>query len=160
MAVVGYVTVAEATEYIQTRYASTDELRRSWEALDETDQAVYLQKSFDAINILPFRGGKYDINQEAAFPRWPYPEVPVSVKYAQIENAITLSDTSAVEDAAFYEKMWQYGVESYSIGNLSESSSNGSWGRSGSSTSATTSVTSPKAVNLLEPYLRGGFSIG
>ena len=159
MAVVGYVTVAEATEYIETRYASTDELRLAWEAMDEADQAVYLQKSFDAINTLPFRGRKYGIDQYAAFPRWPYPEVPVAVKYAQIENAITLSDASVAEDAAFYEKLWQYGVESYSIGNLSESSSNGSWGRSGSSTSANVSVTSPKAVNLLEPYLRGGFSI-
>ena len=159
MAVVGYVTVAEATEYIKTRYASTDELRKAWEAMDEADQAVYLQKSFDAINILPFRGRKYSTNQEAAFPRWPYPEVPAAIKYAQIENAITLTDTSASEDAAFYEKMWQYGVESYRIGNLSETSSNGSWGRSGSSTSATQSVTSAKAVNLLEPYLRGGFSI-
>ena len=74
MAVIGYVTVAEATEYIQTRYASTDELREAWEAMDEADQAVYLQKSFDAINILPFRGRKYAEGQEAAFPRWPDPD--------------------------------------------------------------------------------------
>lgn len=159
MAAVGYVTVAEAAEYIKARYASTDELRKAWEAMDEADQAVYLQKSFDAINILPFRGRKYAVDQEAAFPRWPFTTVPVTVKYAQIENALALSDTSTTEDAAFYEKMWQYGVESYKIGNLSESSSNGSWGRSGSSSSATTTLTSPKAVNLLEPYLRGGFSI-
>lgn len=158
MAVIGYVTVAEASEYIQTRYASTDELRQAWEVMDEADQAVYLQKSFDAINILPFRGRKYALDQEAAFPRWPSPEVPKAIKYAQIENALTLTDTSAQEDAAFYEKMWQYGVESYRIGNLSESSSNGSWGRSGSST-ATRSVTSTQALNLLQPYLMGGFSI-
>lgn len=159
MAQVGYVTVAEATEYIQTRYASTDELRKAWEAMDEADQAVYLQKSFDAINLLPFRGRRYSEDQEAAFPRWPNAEVPVAVKYAQIENAITLTDTSAAEDAAFYEKMWQYGVESYRIGNLSESSSNGSWGRSGASSSATASINSTKAANFLAPYLRGGFSI-
>ena len=158
MAVIGYVTVAEASEYIQTRYASTDELRQAWEAMGEADQAVYLQKSFDAINILPFRGRKYALDQESAFPRWPDPEVPLAIKYAQIENALTLTDTSAQEDAAFYEKMWQYGVESYRIGNLSESSSNGSWGRSGSST-ATRSVTSTQALNLLQPYLMGGFSI-
>ena len=158
MAVIGYVTVAEASEYIQTRYASTDELRQAWEAMGEADQAVYLQKSFDAINILPFRGRKYAVGQEAAFPRWPSPEIPKAIKYAQIENALTLTDTSAQEDAAFYEKMWQYGVESYRIGNLSESSSNGSWGRSGSSTAAR-SVTSAQALNLLQPYLMGGFSI-
>lgn len=158
MAVIGYVTVAEAAEYINTRYASTDELRQAWEAMDEADQAVYLQKSFDAINILPFRGRKYTSGQESAFPRWPSPEIPKAIKYAQIENALTLTDTSAQEDAAFYEKMWQYGVESYRIGNLSESSSNGAWGRSGSST-ATRSVASAQALNLLQPYLMGGFSI-
>ena len=158
MAVIGYVTVAEAAEYIQTRYASTDELRQAWEVMDEADQAVYLQKSFDAINILPSRGRKYAAGQEAALRRWPDPEVPLAIKYAQIENALTLTDTSAQEDAAFYEKMWQYGVESYRIGNLSESSSNGSWGRSGSSTAAR-SVTSAQALNLLQPYLMGGFSI-
>ena len=159
MATVGYVSVAEAAEYIRTRYASTDELRKAWEAMDEADQAVYLQKSFDSINLLPFRGRKTSVDQEAAVPRAPHTEVPAAVKYAQIENALTLTDANAAEDAAFYEKMWQYGVESYKIGNLSESSSNGSWGRGGSSSSATTSVTSAKAVKPLEPYLRGGFSI-
>ena len=84
MAVIGYVTVAEASEYIRTRYASTDELRQAWEAMGEADQAVYLQKSFDAINILPFRGRKYAAGQEAAFARWPDAEVPLAIKYAQI----------------------------------------------------------------------------
>ena len=158
MAQVGYVTVAEATEYLKSRYASSDELRRAWEAMGEADQAVYLQRSFDAINLLPFRGRKYDTDQEAAFPRWPYEVVPNAVKYAQIENAITLTDADAQEDAAFYEKMWQYGVESYRIGNLSETSSNGSWGRSGAS-AATRNVASTQALNLLQPYLMGGFSI-
>lgn len=155
---VGYVTVAEATEYIKSRYASSDALRQAWEAMSEADQAVYLQRSFDAINILPFRGRKYAEGQEAAFPRWPNPEVPPALRYAQIENAITLTDTSAQEDAAFYEKMWQYGVESYRIGNLSESSSNGSWGRSGSTTAAR-NIKSTQALNLLQPYLMGGFNI-
>lgn len=158
MAQAGYVTTAEAVEYIQSRYVSTDALRLAWEAMSEADQAVYLQKSFDAINLLPFRGRKYVTGQEAAFPRWPDPEVPLAIRHAQIENAITLTDLNAQEDAAFYEKMWQYGVESYRIGNLSESSSNGSWGRAGSST-ATRSVTSARALNLLQPYLMGGFGI-
>lgn len=159
MADVGYVSVAEATEYIQSRYASTDETRKAWEAMDEADQAVYLQKSYDAINLLPFRGRKYAANQEAAFPRWPYKDVPAAVKYAQIENALTLTDATATEDASFYQKLWQYGVQSYSIGNLSESSSDGSWGRSSAAASAAATITSAQAVNLLEPYLRGGFKI-
>lgn len=156
MALVGYVTVAEAVEYVRTRYASTDELRKAWEALDVADQAAHLQKSFDTINLLPFRGKKYAAKQEAAFPRWPYPEVPAAIKYAQIENAIVATNTDAQEDMAFYEKLWQYGVESYSIGNLSEHISSGAWGRNSPTGYG---VASAKAVALLQPFLSGGYRI-
>lgn len=159
MAVIGYVTVVEAAEYIKTRYASTDELRQAWEAMGEADQAVYLQKSFDAIETLPFRGRKFSTDQQTAFPRWPSEVVPEAVKRAQIENALTLSDATSVEEAALYDKLWKYGVNSYSIGNLSESSSNGSWGRASSNAAVAAGVTSTAAVNLLRPYLGGGFCI-
>lgn len=156
MALVGYVTVAEATEYIKSRYVSTDELRRAWEAMDEADQAVYLQKSFDAIELLPFRGRKYDCKQQTAFPRWPEKEVPNAVKFAQIEAAIAATDSTKTEEAVFYAKLGQYGVESYSLGNLSESSSSGSWGQF-----ANTSVlNSTQALKLLQPYMNGGYRIG
>lgn len=159
MAAIGYVTVEEAAEYIETRYASTDELRQSWEFMDEDDQAVYLQKSFDVIETLPFRGRKFSTEQKTAFPRWPNKEVPEAVKRAQIENALTLADATSVEEAALYDKLWKYGVSSYSIGNLSESSSNGSWGRASSNVAVTAGITSTVAVNLLRPYLGGGFRL-
>lgn len=160
MAAVGYVTLAEALAYIQTHYASTDELRIAWEAMTEADQVVYLQKSFDAIETLPFRGRKAVSGQPTAFPRWPETEVPEAVKKAQIENAFNLSDSAADEEATFYDKLWRYGVESYKIGNLSESSSSGAWGRSGTGASTVAAgVTSTVAVNLLQPYLGGGFCI-
>ena len=156
MAQVGYVTVAEAAEYIKTRYASTDELREAWEAMDGADQAVYLQKSFDAINLLPFRGRKYDREQLAAFPRWPDSVVPEAVKYAQIEAALAATDSSKADEAAFYAKLWQYGVESYSLGNLSESSSSGSWGQVANASV----LNSTQALKLLQPYMNGGYRIG
>lgn len=156
MTKVGYVTVVEAAEYITARYASTDELRLNWEVMDEADQAVYLQKAFDAINLLPFIGRKYDAEQEAAFPRWPSMEVPKAVQYAQIEAALAATDTAKGAETAFYDKMWQYGVESYSLGNLSESSSSGSWGHFAN----TSILNSTQALKLLQPYLNGGFRIG
>ena len=82
--------------------------------------------------------------------------MPNSVKAAQVENAIALSDDSTSEDAAFYEKLWQWGVESYSIGNLSERTSSGAWGR-GSTTSY--GIVSAKAARLLQPFMSGGYRI-
>ena len=87
----------------------------------------------------------------------PSPLISEAVKYAQVENAITLSDSSASEDAAFYEKLWQYGVESYSIGNLSERTSSGAWGRN--VTASSSGVISAKAINLLKPFLNGSYNI-
>lgn len=158
MGVVGYVTVAEATEYVRTRYPATDELRKAWEALQPADQTVYLQRSFDIIELLPFRGRKTDKQQETAFPRYPSTEVPRAIKYAQIENALGLADETLISDTAFYEKLFRYGVESYSIGNLSESTSNGSWGHVGTE-SAERSLSTAQALAYVRPFLMGGFSV-
>lgn len=157
MSLVGYVTVAEASEYIQLRYPSTDEQRALWEALTESDQAVYLQKAFDALETLPFRGRKYSEEQENAFPRWPNTEVPKAIKYAQIENALTLSDDTTSEETGFYDKMWRFGISSYSIGRVSETSVDGSWGHSRAD--GASSLQSTKARTLVQPYLMGGFGI-
>ena len=152
-----YVDVAYADEYVNTHFLSVDERRFNWEALDNNDKEVLLQRSFEAIECLPFVGRKTNPDQPNAFPRYPFEEVPEAVKYAQVENAITLSDSSASEDAAFYEKLWQYGVESYSIGNLSERTSSGAWGRN--VTASSSGVISAKAINLLKPFLSGSYSI-
>lgn len=152
-----YVDVAYADEYVNTHFLSVDERRFNWEALDNNDKEVLLQRSFEAIECLPFVGRKTNPDQPNAFPRYPFEEVPEAVKYAQVENAITLSDSSASEDAAFYEKLWQYGVESYSIGNLSERTSSGAWGRN--VTASSSGVISTKAINLLKPFLNGSYNI-
>ena len=152
-----YVDVAYADEYVNTHFLSVDERRFNWEALDNNDKEVLLQRSFEAIECLPFVGRKTNPDQPNAFPRYPFEEVPEAVKYAQVENAITLSDSSASEDAAFYEKLWQYGVESYSIGNLSERTSSGAWGRN--VTASSSGVISAKAINLLKPFLSGSYNI-
>ena len=152
-----YVDVAYADEYVNTHFLSVDERRLNWEVLDNNDKEVLLQRSFEAIECLPFVGRKTNPDQPNAFPRYPFEEVPEAVKYAQVENAITLSDSSASEDAAFYEKLWQYGVEAYSIGNLSERTSSGAWGRN--VTASSSGVISAKAINLLKPFLNGSYNI-
>ena len=154
MSLIGYVTLEEANEYIETHYLSTDDLRIGWESLPDEDKVVLLTKSFQALELLPFSGRKLKPSQSNAFPRWPHQEVPVAIKWAQIENALAKSDTSNAEDAKFYERLWMYGVESYSIGNLSERTSTGSYSVNGAQA---TGVTSAIADRLLRPYLGGGY---
>ena len=154
MDLIGYVTLQEANEYIMTHYLSEDPLRLVWEDLLEEDQVVLLNKSFQVLELLPFAGRKFDPKQANAFPRWPQQEVPAAIKWAQIENALAKSDTSNAEDAKFYERLWMYGVESYSIGNLSERTSTGAYSVNGAQA---TGVTSAIADRLLRPYLGGGY---
>ena len=156
MANIGYVDLAYADSYVASHFLSTDELRETWEGLDEMDKEVLLRRSFESLESLPFSGRKTDPNQPNAFPRCPYEEVPEAIKNAQVENAVSLSDSAASEDAAFYEKLWQYGVESYSIGNLSEKTSQGTWGRNATTTAG---LVSAKAVQMLQPFVSGGYCI-
>lgn len=151
MDLVGYVTLAEANEYVSTHYISTDDLRVAWEKLTEDDQKALLTKSFQNIELLPFTGKKFERGQLNAFPRWPSNVVPDAIKWAQIENAIVQCDPSNLEDAKYYERLWMYGVESYSIGNLSERTSTGTY------KAQATGVTSVLADRLLRPYLGGGY---
>ena len=156
MANIGYVDLAYADSYVAAHFLSTDELRMTWEGLDEMDKEVLLRRSFESLEGLPFSGTKTDPKQPNAFPRCPYEEVPEAIKNAQVENAVSLSDSAASEDAAFYEKLWQYGVESYSIGNLSEKTSQGTWGRNATTTAG---LVSAKAVQMLQPFVSGGYCI-
>lgn len=156
MTKIGYVTIEVAHEYVIGHFTSTDPLRLEWEQLSDKDREVLLRRSFESIESLPFSGRKLDPSQPNAFPRWPSKEVPYAVIAAQVENAVSLCDDSATEDAAYYERLWQFGVESYSIGNLSESIGSGTW--SGLSAGAS-GIVSAKAIRLLKPLLGGGYSI-
>ena len=155
---VGYVTLQQANEYVTSHFISTDALRVAWVALADSDKVVLLQRSFDSIEMLPYRGCKTEYDQTTAFPRYPDSEVPASVQAAQVENAIVLTDTDAAEDASHYRKLWQWGVQSYQIGNLSEKISSGAWG-SATGVAAASGIVSDKAIQLLLPYMRGGYDI-
>lgn len=153
MGTVGYVTTAEAGEYIAARYTSDDPKRLAWEALDDTDKSVYLLRSVEAINGLPFPGRPTLVTQQYAFPRWPDETVPSAVKFAQIENALSLSNPTESAEAEEYALMRMYGIESVTIGHYSEKLSNKVDTRG-------IGITSGKAMQLLQPLLRGGYRIG
>ena len=157
MTLLGYVTLDEANVYIAEHYMGTDPLYAQWEALSDADRSALLRKSFQVIELLPFTGRKTDCEQPNMFPRWPDTEVPEAVKQAQIENALSYGDSESVEDQKYYDKLWKYGVSSYSIGNLSEKISSGSYG-SGVGAQKT-GVVSSIATRLLQPYIGGGYRI-
>lgn len=161
MSIIGYVTVEEADTYIESRYVTTNVDRVRWEALEDSDRGVYLLQSVEAIDVLPFHGKKYlEEVQVLSFPRvvgYDYlylastPTIPDVVKYAQIENALSLS---CEIDNSQYNEMRLQGVQSYSIGNLSESLRD-----MGSSNITYDGIASIKALKLLKPYLLGGYTI-
>lgn len=146
----GYVTIAEADEYVRTHYLSTDSTRLAWEQLSDEDKAVLLIVSFEAIEQLVYRGRRAAKDQKTAFPRYPDTEVPTQVKHAQIANAVVMADPEYQKDVDFYNKLKSFGISSYQIGNLSESLAD-SWSGQG--------VYSQEALRLLQPYLQGGFRI-
>lgn len=156
MALVGYVTLEEANQYIQGFYSSKDPLRASWDALTDADREALLRKSFQVLELLPFTGHKTTTTQTTAFPRCPSETVPDDIKFAQIENALSKSGEDADEEAQHYDKLWLYGVSSYSIGNLSEKVSVGEYG---AVQAQQTGITSVVAARLLQPYLNGGYRI-
>lgn len=155
---IGYVTLEQANEYIATHYISTDKLYESWDYLSDEDKSALLLRSFECIEVLPFTGRKSNPDQEKAFPRYPATTVPKQVQYAQIENALSMSDTSMSEEAEHYGRLWQFGVQAYSIGNLSERISEGAWS-SGSSTAVSSGLVSNIATRLLRPFMYGSYDI-
>lgn len=153
--IIGYVTLAEANEYVSNYFMSSDVTRVAWESLDDADKMVLLRNSYQAIESLTFRGRKTCETQPGAFPRHPLSVVPAQVKIAQIDNAIILANNETQEDVQYYDKLRTYGVESYSVGNLSETLNANSEG----TTSSHVGIYSQKAMRLLNPWLRGGFNI-
>ena len=154
MSLIGYVTLEEANDYVASHYLAADNLRKSWDDLFDEEREILLNKSFQTIELLPFSGRKLNPTQSTVFPRWPCKEVPNAIKWAQIENALAKCDASNEEDAKYYERLWTYGVESYSIGNLSERTSTGTYSLRGAQA---TGITSAIAERLLRPYLGGGY---
>lgn len=157
---IGYVTLEEANTYVETHYLETEDARVTWEDLEDESKEILLRKSFECIDNLTFTGRKTFPGQNTSFPRYPEPEVSQKVKYAQIENALALSDASVQEESDFYNKLKSFGIQSYSIGNLSETFGSVSSGTTSINTMLTSKgIVSTKAQQYLLPYIYGGFRI-
>lgn len=150
-----YNTTAEANEYIRTHYIAADPLRVAWEGYSDDDKTSLLNKAYSVINCLPLRGCKSDPEQEAAFPRCGGTEIPQQVKDAEAELALTMSDYDTMMAASEYKQKASYGIQSYKIGNFSETLL--SYAKD--SLSLQYGLVSSEAERLLLPWISGGFSI-
>ena len=155
-----YNTIATADSYIEAHYTSTSPELIRWAALSNEDKTVCLNNAFAAIEALPFRGRKAVIGQETAFPRLPYQYghteegAPQNVLAAEAELALWLSDEKKQNTSKKRKELQEDGVKSYSIGDLSES-----YGDTSASSIKNSAQKCAKAMELLSPYLTGGYDV-
>ena len=154
-----YISREFADEYISSRYRSTSKERKRWEELQEADKEIILRQACAELDLLPFRGRKASQGQILAFPRLPYQygrveEIePLSVKQAQVELALFLSDDKKQSEHEKRSDLQKQGVKSFSVGDLSESYSDSATGEKA------IALVCEKSARLLKLYLSGGFSL-
>ena len=135
-----YCTIEEANAYFSGRLHA-----ESWfEADDETKENAILQAT-KAIDRQLLRGRKTNPEQELAFPRHPDTEIPAAVKEACCEEALAILERGNSQR----RRLQQEGVQSFTLGNMSESYAAG----------AGKGLLSQEAKELLRPWLIGAVMI-
>lgn len=181
-----YITVTEADAYLALNYTKFNPVFVSWGAIDEVDKEVYLRQAAIKIDALMLHGQKWDTAQTMQFPRkriepnqyyltfrfgpmlgWSIgeKEVPPEVKAAQAEEAIALldKDINARSDMQF-KTAQSLGMQKNIKHSKREMGDIGTQAEMAYSPAAPTSVAksnkimeSKKALDLLKPWLYGGF---
>jgi len=135
-----YVNLTEANEYFSNRLHAD-----AWAEASDADKDKALAMAAKAIDRQPLSGRKADTAQTLAFPRHPDTEVPVAVKDACCEVALALLERSNSQR----RKLQQEGVQSFTLGNLSETYAAG----------AGKGLLSQEAKEFLKPWLLGSVFI-
>jgi len=135
-----YIDIAGANEYFAGRLHA-----EVWEQADESTKEKALRQATRAIDRQPLRGRKTETGQALAFPRYPDTEIPEVVKEACCEEALALLERGNSQR----RKLQQEGVQSFSLGNMSETYAAG----------AGKGLLSQEAKELLRPWLLGGVFI-
>lgn len=129
-----YVNLTEANEYFSNRLHAD-----AWAEASDADKDKALAMATKAIDRQPLSGRKTVSSQPLAFPRYPDTEVPEAVKEACCEIALALLERGNSER----RKLQQEGVQSFTLGNMSEAYAPGA-GRG---------LLSQEAKELLRPWL-------
>ena len=135
-----YCTIEYADEYFKNRLHA-----ESWGETSEADKEKALKQATRAIDRQLLRGRKTNPEQGLAFPRYPDTEVPEAVKEACCEEALAILERGNSQR----RKLQQEGVQSFTLGNMSETYAPGG-GRG---------LLSQEAKELLRPWLLGGVNI-
>ena len=135
-----YVSLAEANEYFSDRLRAD-----AWAETSDADKDKALAMAAKAIDRQPLRGRKTETGQALAFPRYPDTEVPEVVKEACCEEALAMLERGNSQR----RKLQQEGVQSFSLGNMSETYAAG----------AGKGLLSQEAKELLRPWLIGALMI-
>ena len=135
-----YCTTEYADEYFAGRLHA-----ESWGETSEADKEKALRQATKEIDRQLLRGRKTNPEQELAFPRYPDTEVPEAVKEACCEVALALLERGNNQR----RKLQQEGVQSFTLGNMSETYAAG----------AGKGLLSQEAKELLKPWLIGAVMI-
>ncbi len=135
-----YCTIEYADEYFKNRLHA-----ESWGQADDETKENALKQATKAIDRQLLKGRKATDEQELAFPRHPDTEVPEVVKEACCEEALALLERGNSQR----RKLQQEGVQSFTLGNMSETYAPGA-GRG---------LLSQEAKELLQPWLIGAVNI-
>jgi hypothetical protein len=135
-----YVTVEEATTYFASRLHA-----EAWTQASTCDKGKALDMATRAIDRTPLKGVKASYDQANQFPRYPDAEVPQAVKEACCEEALAILEIGNSQR----RKLQQEGVQSFSLGNMSETFAAG----------AGKGLLSQEAKELLRPWLLGAVNI-
>ena len=135
-----YIDIEGANEYFENRLHA-----ESWGQADDETKEKALRQATKTIDRQPLRGRKTETGQALAFPRYPDTEVPEVVKEACCEEALALLERGNSQR----RKLQQEGVQSFTLGNMSETYVAGD-GRG---------LLSQEAKELLRPWLIGAVMI-
>jgi len=135
-----YCTIEYAEEYFKKRLHA-----ESWGETSDADKEKALRQATKEIDRQLLKGRKATDTQELAFPRYPDEEVPETVKEACCEIALALLERGNSQR----RKLQQEGVQSFTLGNMSETFAAG----------AGKGLLSQEAKELLRPWLLGGVFI-
>ena len=135
-----YCTIEYADEYFAGRLHA-----ESWSETSDADKEKALRQATKEIDRQLLKGRKATDTQELAFPRYPDTEVPEAVKEACCEIALALLERGNSQR----RKLQQEGVQSFTLGNMSETFAAG----------AGKGLLSQEAKELLRPWLLGSVNI-
>lgn len=135
-----YIDIEGADEYFAGRLHS-----EAWERAIQTDKEKALRQATKAIDRQLLKGKKTHDEQSLAFPRYPDREIPEAVKEACCEEALALLERGNSQR----RKLQQEGVQSFSLGNMSETFAAG----------AGKGLISQEAKELLRHWLIGAVDI-